>query len=58
MCQENMIVNLNIRRTRGALGPPPSPLKKKQPKKGPNFRISKENKIKVKVVIPLLKLSR
>ena len=59
MRQEYVIVNLNLQQPGVHSDPPPSlsPLKK-QTKKGPNFHIYKENKIKDKVVIPLLKLSR
>ena len=55
MSWEYAIVNQYITRTRGASGTPPP--KKKEKKKEPNFHINKENKIKDKTVIQLLKLN-
>ena len=59
MSWEYAIVNQYITRTRGASGTPPPlpPPKKKEKKKEPNFHINKENKIKDKIVIQLLKLN-
>ena len=59
MSREYAIVNQYITRTRGASGttpPPPTPPPPEK-KKEPNFNINKENKIKDKIVIPLLKLN-